>query len=308
MASAPDFFSLLPRRSGVLFFAAVFCTFAPLSLLVVSHFAEAPPSRAVLGSWLLSGGVAVCWAATFIVSRWFIIGIVGFQATMIVYYTSWGQAFFDSDLGGGRISLEGTGATVAIVVGYVLFVIFISGQGKTTIRLRTEMDLAREIHETLVPPVSLRDEGFEVHGFSSASTEMGGDLIDVVRHDKGTDIVLADVSGHGVRAGVVMGMLKSAVRAKLQAPCDLDQLLTGLNRLLEETTSSGMFATVVALRIVDTREQLEYAIAGHDCLLQLRPRTGEATRIENRHMPLGLFDQTCRSDRLAVEPGDLLAV
>ena len=299
------FFSLVSRKAAILFFAAVFFTFAPIGLLVASSFERAISPSATLVFWLLSGGVAVSWAATFTVSRWFIAGIVVFQAGMFVFFSSIGRQWHG--YGGGTFSLEGVGSTVAIVIGYVLFVIFINGQGNTVVRLQTEMDLARQIHETLVPPLSLTEQRFEVFGVSRASTEMGGDLIDVVHHDAGTDIIVADVSGHGVKAGVVMAMVKSAVRARLQSPVELGDLLTGLNRLLEQTTSSGMFSTFVGIRIPASGGELEYAIAGHDGLTQFR-RNGAPTRHGNEHMPLGLLDQVCTSRTLCAEPGDLLAV
>ncbi len=77
------------------------------------------------------------------------------------------------------------------------------------------MRLARQIHETLVPPIDYEDERIEVFGLSRASAAMGGDLVDLVHRDGSLDVYLADVSGHGVRAGVVMGMLKAAIRMRL---------------------------------------------------------------------------------------------
>ena len=59
---------------------------------------------------------------------------------------------------------------------------FVNGQAKTTVRLMAEMSLARNIHDTLVSPISFTNDRIEALGFSCPSTEMGGDLIDVVDH------------------------------------------------------------------------------------------------------------------------------
>lgn len=302
-----DFFAMLPRRSAFVFFAAVFFTFAPLSVLMVSSLAQQRPWTSVLFLWLLSGCIAVSWAATFTLSARYAVGIVLFSALAFVFF----GVVRDGPLGvhdvGG--SVEGLGSAAAIVVGYVLFVVFISGQGRATMRLQTEMELARSIHETLVPPVDVTEGNYEIRGASRASAEMGGDLIDLVRHDRGTDLIVADISGHGVRAGVVMGMVKAAVRAMLRRPASVGDTMTDLNALLEETTDTNLYATVVVLRLPGDGADgaLEYAVAGHHHVLHYRSSDAEPRRIPNDHLPLGLFAQSCSAKTLVLQPGDLLA-
>jgi hypothetical protein len=295
----PGFFDLVPRRATLLFFMAVFFIFAPVALLPISLSDPTPGTGWIALVWVLSGGVAVSWAATFTLSRWGIAGIVFFQLGMFLVF---GLAEVR-----GRVSWEGVATTAAIVAGYVLFVVFITGQGRTTLRLKTEMDLARQIHATLAPPISTRNDHFEVHGVSIASSEMGGDLIDVVEHARGTDIFVADVSGHGVRAGVVMGMVKSAFRALVQSPRPLSETLTGLNALLEQVTTSDMYATFAGFRVPREGGDLEFAVAGHSAVLHYRQGVKEPATLGSRHLPLGMFSQSCETETAGVEPGDLLA-
>ncbi len=303
--SSSDFYRLLPARSVLVFFLAIFFTFAPIGLMLVTSPAQRRPWLSILASCLVSGCLAVSWAATFTLSRWYIIGIVSFSVLM--FLLSGPLAATRLGIRSGRPSLDGVGFVLAIVIGYILFIVFISGQGRTTLRLKTEMDLAGQIHDTLVPGFRATHGRYEVMAFSVASSEMGGDLVDLIRHDRGTDLVLADVSGHGVRAGVVMAMVKSAVRTGLQVPGGLGELLTRLNRLLEETTTSETYTTFAGLRLPGEGEQLEYALAGHR-ILHYRSAPQRIERLDGQSIPLGMVGQECPSEKVTMEPGDLLAV
>lgn len=294
--SSADFWRMLPRRSYTVFLGAVFCVFAPLGLLAGASFLQQPPARITL-IFLVSGLGAVCWAAAFTWSRVWIIGIVTLTAAQMAL------------LGPQRFSTAGAGFLMmcSIVLGYVLFIVFINGQGRKTMRLQTEMRLARDIHETLVPPLEIDLGNIEAVGASHASAEVGGDLIDLIRHAEGTDFLLADVSGHGVKAGVVMGMVKSATRAHLMSPLRLGELLTRLNTVLAQTTSPEMYSTFVGLRIHD--DHLEYAMAGHEQILHYRATEARVHRLRQQQTPLGLMaDQTYQAVSIPVGPGDVLAI
>ncbi len=305
MVSRRDFFKMIPRRSVAMYFAAVFLIFAPVNLLMSLSFVGDRPLAAVLFSTLISGGVAVSWAATFTVSRWFIIGIVAFTAALMAF----DGPLRDSALGlrstGG--SWEGVGSVCQLAVGYILFVMFIAGQARRTFRLQTEMNLARQIHETVVPAIDLRTPRLEALGVSAASSEMGGDLIDTVDHGERIDFYLADVSGHGVRAGVVMGMVKAAVRTRLLAPGGLAEIMADLNAVLGDLTAPEMFVTFACMRLGPGR--IEYALAGHHPILHVRAADGGVTELENENLPFGIGSgETYRIRERAVSPGDLLVV
>jgi serine phosphatase RsbU (regulator of sigma subunit) len=72
--------------------------------------------------------------------------------------------------------------------------------------LRIKLSLAHGIQATLVPTISFQNASFELYGKSIPSTEMGGDLIDVIESDGGLVAFVADISGHGLPAGQLMGM------------------------------------------------------------------------------------------------------
>ena len=304
---ADEFFKTIPRGAMIVFLAGVFFIFAPVGLLFVSSFAEARPMGATLFIAFLSGAVGVSWAATFTVSRWFVPAIVVTTALLMAFS---GGPFQGSALGAriSRTAPETLFVVAAVVLGYVLFVVFISGQGRTTLRLMTEMTLARGIHETLVPRIDRTVGRVKILGVSLASSEMGGDLIDLVERDEATDLVLADVSGHGVKAGVVMGMVKASLRTALLRPRGLEPLLADLHEVLEATTSTEMYATCAALRIDREGRNAECALAGHHQVVRVRANGG-IERIGESNPPLGLFGTgSYATERFELSPGDLLAL
>ena len=86
-------------------------------------------------------------------------------------------------------------------------------------------------------------------------------MIDLVQDDQGWIAYIADVSGHGVAPGVVMGMVKSAARMRL-ASCKTDVgLLESLNSVPYPITKPEMFVTFAYLAW--NGERLEYSLAGH---------------------------------------------
>jgi serine phosphatase RsbU (regulator of sigma subunit) len=109
------------------------------------------------------------------------------------------------------VVFDAIGVLVGTILGYRLLVDFIRTEGLATVRMQTELALAHGIQSTLVPTLSFQTDRFEVYGKSIPSTEMGGDLIDTVQSDGALLAYVADISGHGLAAGQLMGMLKTAM-------------------------------------------------------------------------------------------------
>jgi hypothetical protein len=116
-----------------------------------------------------------------------------------------------------RIVLDASCLMVAMLLGYRLFLNFANTEGITHIQMETELALAHSLQKTLVPTVSYRNMALEAYGRTIPSAEVGGDLVDLVADTQGAFAYVADVSGHGIPAGVLMGMVKSSVRQGLLA-------------------------------------------------------------------------------------------
>ncbi len=149
------------------------------------------------------------------------------------------------------------------------------------------MVLAAEIHRVLVPGIQTTIDNFEFCGRSFPSGEVGGDLIDVFQHERGWIAYIADVSGHGVAPGVVMGMVKSAARMQLSSTEKSAALLERLNSVLHPIKKPEMFVTFGYLAWNGKR--LEYSLAGHPPILHYHAATKGVSEVACSNFPLGMF-------------------
>jgi serine phosphatase RsbU (regulator of sigma subunit) len=167
---------------------------------------------------------------------------------------------------------------------------------------------AAELQRMLVPSIDFSGAGVEAYGESVPKDDVGGDLIDLVPAETGPVAYVADVSGHGLRAGFLMGTLKMAIRYGLLLRQPMAKLLEDINRILPSVKAANMFATFAALRISEPGNA-EYISAGHVPLLHYRRSTRAVVRYAMSQFPLGIFDRGgYMSCRIRYEPGDILAL
>jgi serine phosphatase RsbU (regulator of sigma subunit) len=204
-----------------------------------------------------------------------------------------------------RVVFDAVGILVGIGLGSRLLTLFSGTEGLVSIRMQTELSLAHCIQATLVPTVSFQNTSFEAYGKSIPSTEMGGDLIDVIESDRGLLAYIADVSGHGLAAGQLMGMLKTAVRLAVQFQQQPIALLESADRVLPNLKEPDMYATLALLQF-DGSAQVEYALAGHVPILHYRDRSRDTARLSMEQFPLGLIPGGCyASQRVTYSSRDL---
>jgi hypothetical protein len=213
------------------------------------------------------------------------------------------------------IRISAIGMMVSIVLSYVFFIFFIRGEGKESFKIRNELELAHGIQKTLVPPVTLRMARFEIYGISKPSEKVGGDLVDALCLPNGDAVAyIADIAGHGLQAGILMGMLKTAVRTALreagkQKPEEsLPFLLECLNDVLPEVKEPHMYATFTGLRL-DSDGSVHYALAASPPILHWHASGRTLSQVEQEQFPLGLLPITgFDGQRLNTASGDLLVV
>jgi serine phosphatase RsbU (regulator of sigma subunit) len=200
-------------------------------------------------------------------------------------------------------------SSAAAAVGYAVFVIFAGTQGVKHVRVRTELELAEKLQQTLAPPLAVRNAGYEIQGKSAPSSQMGGDLLDAVDDSQAIACYVADVAGHGIQAGVFMAMVNSSARTDLLRPGSLEGLLADLNRvLLDVKAGSATYVTFACLRCCEGGK-VEYTLAGHGPILHYHARQRSVSQLGMEQLPLGLFSNaTFASGRVEVEPGDILAL
>jgi len=208
-----------------------------------------------------------------------------------------------------RLQIDSAGALFAVISGYNAFIVFISRAGQRQAAVTTELALAQRIHQTLVPEIRTAIGPTAFHGLSRPSGQVGGDLVDVIELPDGEWLAyVADVSGHGVSSGLIMAMVKSAVRmAVLDAPA-LPVLVDRLNRMMCGQIASGMYVTLAAIRggIADRAEVL---IAGHPPLLRVARDRPDVDVVSAAHVPIGFSPEwTFTSAVVPFRAGDVLVL
>lgn len=164
--------------------------------------------------------------------------------------------------------------------------------------------MAAEIHKALVPPIHKTIGSFEIFGTSFPSGEVGGDLVDVAGDGTTWTGYVADVSGHGVSAGLLMAMFKTAVRTRAEGSSS-PHLLDEVHRALYPLKTANMFVTVGVLHCADN--QFSLWLAGHPPLLHYSKRSGEVREYPTMDLPLGILpEQTFSAATVTCEPGDVL--
>ncbi|HLJ89009.1 MAG TPA: SpoIIE family protein phosphatase [Candidatus Angelobacter sp.] len=181
-------------------------------------------------------------------------------------------------------------------------------------RLASELESAHGIQRTLVPPISASLGGYDVNGLSLPSEKVGGDLVDVVLLPNRSILAyVADVSGHGLQAGILMGMVKTAVRAILLESFDdpaflLASLCDRLNRALPTVKEAHMYATLSAVCLAPDG-RVEYTLAGHPSILHYQASSRTVQALACDQLPVGLLPVDAYvSHSLQMEPGDLFAI
>jgi hypothetical protein len=304
-----NFYDILPSTSKAKLYAAIFFIFATFGVLWDIGTSIQRPWHLLIGWILFSGAVAVgyAWAFTTGLRRLFIVVPLSVVIPFSLEHASRALGLSTADPTGGQLIHMIVGV-VMFVTGYIFFVSFINGEGARNLRLQTEVALAERIHNSLVPPVALRTSTIELRGLSSSSSEVGGDLLDAAVDGQRVCVSVADVSGHGVQAGLMMGMIKSAVRMKLPYGDDVRDLIADLNRVTLEVKAPDVFVTAAFMRF-DESHQAQVALAGHPPILHYRKSDGGVHQIASEHPPLGILDGLeYTSSTIDFESGDVFLI
>jgi hypothetical protein len=300
----------MPASSAWLFYLAVFTLFATIGFLsLMTRTVKLFPAEIVF-TVLMSAGPAVAFAVTAVRRKYLLMPLI-LAAQMAGF--SWLARTFQNDPVlaakasplSTQLQLLGLAGTLSLAAGYTFFMVFSSREGERFFRTHTEIALAQELHQALVPEIHQNIDDFEIYGASVPSGEVGGDLVDLVTQGNEWTAYVADVSGHGVAPGVLMAMFKASVRSRILAGCEAASLLAGVHQTLYPLKTSNMFVTAGFLQECEGR--LTLSLAGHPALLHLQRSTGEICEYAPSDLPLGILrEQSFSSRNIECQTGDIL--
>jgi phosphoserine phosphatase RsbU/P len=171
--------------------------------------------------------------------------------------------------------------------------------------LEDDLELAAQIQNNLLPRPALSVDGWEVAFHYEPAGLVSGDYCDLITgSDSSLHFVLADVSGKGVAASMLMAHLQAMFRTLVSIDMPLDQMLARASRVFCESTMPNHYATLVCGKL-SQHGLVELSNAGH--LPPLLVRNGEVWNIEATGLPVGLFNtERFSSEQLRLEKGDTL--
>jgi len=208
-----------------------------------------------------------------------------------------------------EVALHGFLLLILILFSYGWFGTFFQMEGRRYFAAHTEIELASRIHQQLVPPIHRTSGDIEVYGVSVPSGAVGGDLLDLVEADGAHCAYVADVAGHGVAAGVLMSMVKTAVRmAFSEKPPATTGLLEAVNNALAPLTETSGYATFAYVLVSDQR-RVTYSVAAHLPILHFQKSNATIARHTVENFPVAMFpDVTFQTGVIDFQPGDILAI
>jgi sigma-B regulation protein RsbU (phosphoserine phosphatase) len=155
-------------------------------------------------------------------------------------------------------------------------------------RMSREAEEARSIQQALLPRSSPLIPGFSVSGLSIPAGSVGGDWYDFIPlRDGRWGLVLADVSGKGTAAALLMSATRSMLRSLAQTVSGPAEVLTHLNNMMIEDFPSGRFVTMVYAELDPSSRVLRIANAGHLAPLLVEP-SGYRWINHEHGLPLGI--------------------
>ena len=175
-------------------------------------------------------------------------------------------------------------------------------------QITRDLQIARRVQEALVPNGSFRGPRIEIRSAYIPSATLSGDFYDYFLQDELMYLFVADVSGHGLPASILVALLKSYIHTESDSRTSLSSFMASLNDFLFSVSLPTQFATAQLFRI-DNAGNLVYSNAAHPPFLLLQKSNGKTVVHEAPShllgaMPSMLFEE----HRLQVAPGDMLFV
>jgi phosphoserine phosphatase RsbU/P len=180
-------------------------------------------------------------------------------------------------------------------------------------RLNREVEIAREVQQRLFPQKLRSIDGVDYFGACRPALGVGGDYYDFLAlRDGYLGLALGDVSGKGIAAALMMATLQASVRGEaMRCSGDLSQMMSGVNFLLFEASTSNRYATFFYAEYEPGSRTLRYVNAGHNppVLLRKNAEGYQVLRLEAGGTVIGLLESfPFQQTNLTLQPGDMLVL
>lgn len=216
---------------------------------------------------------------------------------------------FNLTLGADRFSLTIDSSPLLTLLSVSGLVLLLALELVDRVRVKDELELARELQEALLPTQAPELPGWRMaHSYRTANT-VGGDYYNFpVLEDGRVALMVGDASGHGMAAGLLMAIADATLFANLERDPDPCVVADQLNQALTCIGGSRAFMSFFYALLDPATGELDYVCAGHPYPL-LRRRDGTVEELGQGGFPLGLRrDLAIRRGQARMEAGDLLVL
>ena len=175
-------------------------------------------------------------------------------------------------------------------------------------RIERELDLAAEIQRKLLPASAPVIAGLEIAAHSEPCRQVGGDYFDFLAREGGLlGICIADVSGKGIPASLLMATLRASLRAQAENEGSAAEVMRKVNVALFKSSKPSQFASCFYCEVDPDLAALTYVNAGHLPPFHLKPN-GDVRLLTGGGLLLGLRETSCYEEvRVELDPGDAIA-
>lgn len=154
--------------------------------------------------------------------------------------------------------------------------------------MQTELNVAREIQQSLIPKSIPHMDGIQIAARYRAMESVGGDYYDFMPGENSLGVMIADVSGHGVPAALIVSMIKIAFWFHEDRHKNTDEVFASMNEILEGNIGNE-FVTACNMHLNIKNRQFITSNAGHPPLLLYKKKTGKIKRLRPMGRILGML-------------------
>src|SRR5438105_5294458 len=195
---------------------------------------------------------------------------------------------------------------------FALYNAIIYSEANEKKRLDHDLEIARDIQRILLPEKSPAIPGFEISGINIPARQVSGDYFDYIRVDEHRlGVAIADVSGKGVPASLIMAICRSVLRSQAPQNPSPAEVLKAVNRQLYPDIKEDMFISMAYVILDHAHNLITLARAGHDAPLLYKRSDQSVTPLKPPGMAVGIdsgdvFDRITRDFSIELDRDDCL--
>jgi sigma-B regulation protein RsbU (phosphoserine phosphatase) len=176
-------------------------------------------------------------------------------------------------------------------------------------RMEEELNLARNMQQGLLPSELPKLKGYEIAALNIPSRQVGGDYYDVIHISEDLyGIAIADVSGKGAGAALLVANLQASLRALASGEISIGEMVSRINNLIYQNTDLDKFITFFYGQLDTSNNNFTYCNAGHNPPYRVS-RDGEADELMVGGIILGMMaDIVFETETIVINPGDRIVM